>query len=261
MKNQKTNLEKLICLHTAYGENKHKNKKKKILLVNLHSVRYLKNYEKTLGIKSDKILLTLRDPLASFSSTIKNWQNYNNGVDLTPATLMLNIQNHFDHFNNLHFLRKKIKVVKLEKLHLHNKKTLKKICKFLNISFSKVLLKSTFHGKKWWGDSVSKKFLNGVNPKFKNNFDQNYFNNQEINYLERRIFSVLKKYEYPVRSQMINKKVSSYLLPFTFEKKVWISSIKKDFKKVLSVPFYYFKRVLVIHQSNKYGIKNLPNEI
>ena len=116
--------------------------------------------------------------------------------------------------------------------------------------------------KKWWGDSVSKKFLNGVNPKFKNNFDQNYFNNQEINYLERRIFSVLKKYEYPVRSQMINKKVSSYLLPFTFEKKSLDQLYKKGFpKKVLSVPFYYFKRVLVIHQSNKYGIKNLPNEI
>ena len=44
---------------------------------------------------------------------------------------MLNIQNHFDHFNNLHFLRKKIKVVKLEKLHLHNKKTLKKFVNFL----------------------------------------------------------------------------------------------------------------------------------
>ena len=33
----------------------------------------------------------------------------------------------------------------------------------------------TFHGLKWWGDSVSRKWINGINANFENKIDKDYF--------------------------------------------------------------------------------------
>ncbi len=256
---KKTNFDILVSLHKAYDN---KCDKKKTLIIHIHLFQFLKNYIKYIGIKkNDKILLSFRDPLISLISTIKHWMRYRKGIDLTPRNLFSNLDLHFNNFNNLLFLKKKIRVVKLEKLHLHSEKTLKKICKYININYSKVLLKSTYHGKKWWGDSISKKYLNGLNRNFTNNFDKNFFTEKEILFFESKLFNIIKKYNYPFRSNVDISDNSLYLSPFSFEKKVWIKTLKlNSFKSILSCPIFYIKRFFLLKKNNVID-KDLPNEV
>lgn len=260
---KKTNLDKLICLHKAYEEKANNLSKKKVIVLHIHDFIFFKNYLQIFKIKENtKIFLTMRDPIVSLCSTINNWLKYKDGIYLTPGTLERNFDTHFNIFNNLHFLRKKIKVIKLEKLHQSSRDTLKKICKHLNIKFSQSLLKSTYHGKKWWGDCISQKYLNGLNPKFKNKFDEDLFSIKELKFLEKKILPVLKKYKYPIRSEINSEINILYFYPFGFEKKIWAKTLKKNkLKTSLSIPYFYIRRILLLGKKNIFLQNNLPNEI
>ncbi len=261
-KSNKSKLDILICLHQAYTNNYKKAKSKKIMVLYINDFEFLRNYLKIFKIYKDtKIILTLRDPLVSFCSTINHWLKHKEGIFLTPRSMYRNFDTHFNIFNNLFFLRKKIRVIKLETLHTRSKFTIRRICNFLKIRYSKTLLSSTFHGKKWWGDAVSQKYLSGLNPKFKNRFDDSLFNFNELQFLENKIIDVLKKYKYPVRSKINNKKNFFYFLPLYFEKKIWAKTLKKNkIKVILSIPLFYLKRILLLGKNNVYSKKNLPNE-
>ena len=52
---------------------------------------------------------------------------------------------------------------------------LKNICKYIKIQYSNTLMNSTYHGKKWWGDAISGKYLDGLNPNFKNKINMSFF--------------------------------------------------------------------------------------
>ena len=150
----------------------------------------------------------------------------------------------------------------MEKLHQSSRDTLKKICKHLNIKFSQSLLKSTYHGKKWWGDCISQKYLNGLNPKFKNKFDEDLFSIKELKFLEKKILPVLKKYKYPIRSEINSEINILYFYPFGFEKKIWAKTLKKNkLKTSLSIPYFYIRRILLLGKKNIFLQNNLPNEI
>ena len=186
---------------------------------------------------------------------------FREGIDMTPRNLFVNIDLHFNNFNNLYFLKNNIRVVKLERLHKDSKKTLKRICNYLKINYSNSLLKSSYHGKKWWGDAISKKYLNGLNKKFTNKFDKNLFSKKEIIFFESKLFNIIKKYKYPFRSE--TKKVTnfSHLSPFSFEKKIWVKTFKlNSIKSILSCPIFYIKRILLFRKKNTL-ITYLPNEI
>ena len=82
--------------------------------------------------------------------------------------------NFFFHFNlvlqginDLCNLKKKIRIIQLEKVHKKNKVVMKDFCKIYKIKFNSNLSKSTFQKKLWWGDEISKKYLNGVNKNYK----------------------------------------------------------------------------------------------
>ena len=69
----------------------------------------------------------------------------------------------------------KVHVVQLELLHQQNFKVMKEIAEKFNIDYDTSLTRSTYHGKIWWGDMLSKRYLKGVNPNFKNAIDKNLF--------------------------------------------------------------------------------------
>ena len=261
-KSEKNNLAILICLHKAYMFTKDKKKNKfKILLLHLHLFENFQNYLKILKVyKNSKILITYRDPLVSICSTVKNWSKYDGGKHMTPRHLFMNYQFHFNIFNNLRDYKNKIRVIKLEKIHLESKKTMKKICIFLNIKYSKSLLNSSYFGKKWWGDAISKKYLDGLNPNFENKFDKKIFNNEELKFIENKIVDILIKYKYPIRSTILNRVPKYYFPLFNLEKIFYSIVLKKlKMKTRLSIFFFYFQRLKLFKE--KFLKKNLPNEI
>ena len=233
------------------------------MIVHIHIYDYLLNYLDIIGEKNNlKILLTLRDPLVSLSSAINHFLNYKKGITMSPRGLNEILRIHFNTFNDLHFLRKKIRVVKLEEKHNNSIITMKKICKFLKIKFVNSLLKSTYHGKKWWGDAVSKKYLNGLNKNFQNKFDEKLFTYKEVFYLESKLFPILKKYNYPLRSKAKQENISYYLIFFGFEKKVWKNVLKNhSIKTILSILYFFIKRIFLLSKKNIFSLKNLPSKI
>tara|TARA_B100000035_G_C20977510_1_gene543861 strand:+ start:1 stop:1089 length:1089 start_codon:yes stop_codon:yes gene_type:complete len=261
-KSKKENLDILVCLHKAYMLSRKMNPNKlRIVFLHIHLFENFRNYLKVLDVYKDtKILVTYRDPLVSMCSTVKHWTVYDEGKHMTPRNLFSNYRFHFNTFNDLKEYKNRIRVVKLENIHTKSKKTLRKICKFIGIAYSNILLKSTYFNKKWWGDSISNKNLDGLNSNFKNKFDKNIFEYDDIEFIENKIINILKKYNYPIRSKNNTLNSKFYFPLFKFEKKFYKITLEKfKFKTKLSIIFFYFKRLNLFKK--KFSWKNLPNEI
>ena len=70
--------------------------------------------------------------------------------------------------DNILYSRQQALGVRLEDLKNKPRKTIPAICKWLGIEDDECLYYMTAQGKKWWGDSLSNKYLDGLNPNFKN---------------------------------------------------------------------------------------------
>ena len=261
---RKKKIDILIALHKAYTRASKQNlNKKKIIIFHLHLIQFFENFRKSFDkFNNFQILLTLRDPLVSMCSTVNHWQNYRSGKDLFAKSIYDNIEMHFNIFNQLYKFRKKIFVVQLENLHLKSSQVLKNLCKLLKINYKISLKKSTYFNKSWWGDKVSKKFLNGLNPKFKNNFDKKIFFEKDIAIIENKIKNILINYNYPMRSK--SKKNIKYImfLPFKFELIVWLNSFKnRNFKQLLQIPFFLLKRLIIFFKKTPYDKNELPYSV
>ena len=198
----------------------------------------------------------------SLCSTINHWLEYKSGKNLYSKSLYANYEMHINMMNVLYKFRKKVSIIQLENLHLKSNKVLKNLCKLLKINYQSSLKKSSYHNKLWWGDSVSKKFLNGLNPKFKNKFDKNIFFDKDIEIIESKLKNIITRYNYPTRSK--SKIQNKYLqfLPFKFELIVWLNSLKnRRFKQFLLIPFFFIKRLILFSRKNLYSKKELPNSI
>jgi len=261
---KKKKIDKLIALHKAYAKASNRSlNKKKIIILHLHIIEHFRYFKKNFDkFNNFKILLTLRDPLVSLCSTVKHWSKYSSGKYLHTESIYNSIRMHVNILNDLYKYRKKISIVQLENLHLKSNKVLKDLCKLLKIDYKNSLKRSTYINKLWWGDAVSKKFLNGLNPKFNNKFDMKLFFDKDIEIIENKIRDILIKYNYPLRSK--HRANSRYIgfFPFKFELIVWMSNFKiKNFKQFIKIPIFLIKRSIIFSQKNLYNKNELPYSI
>ena len=96
------------------------------------------------------------------------------------------------------------------------------------MNYEENLLKSTYHGQKWWGDAVSAKYLNGLNPKFENKPDINFFFKKDIMIFEYFLKDIFTTYNYEFFNK--EKKKLNKLKIFLPLKVEWII-FKKRVKK------------------------------
>ena len=260
---KQSNLNTLVALHKAYGQCISKIiKKKKIIVLHIHLVELFENYLRLIKFdKKTKILLTFRDPMASLSSAIRNYSKYKKGKILTPRGLYDNFEIHFNTFHSLKNFKNYIRVVKLEDLHKRSKKTLKNICNYIKIQYSNTLMNSTYHGKKWWGDAISGKYLDGLNPNFKNKINMSFFSTNEFNYLETKLLPTIKRYNYESRGN-IEIKRKYHFLPFGFEINSWRNTVRGgNLKSIVSILYFYIKRILLLGKNNNYNFNYFPKKI
>jgi|TARA_B100000780_G_scaffold267993_1_gene225551 hypothetical protein len=247
----------LYLLHKAYDFNYEK-KEKKILIINAHIIPFVVNFKKLFKNIDYEIIHTIRHPLSSISSTVKNWLKYKNGINLNPKELFYNLDLIFFGFQKLKKLNKKLHVIQLEKLHQNVNSVMRYFCQIYNLKFSSSLKESTYHKLKWWGDIISGKDLNGVNKNFKISYDSSLFENKDLFYIKNLMNNKLKKYNYKIE---ISKKYFIHFMPLKCELIVWKNTIKnKKIKHILSIPYFYLKRILIF---NKIFIKDivLPKSI
>ena len=62
-------------------------KKKKLLFIHTHLVSWTKDFVKKINPPNTEIVHIIRHPLASLSSPIKNWLNFENGNSFFPKDL------------------------------------------------------------------------------------------------------------------------------------------------------------------------------
>jgi hypothetical protein len=258
-KTNKSNLQKIIALHKAYALSYGQDiKKKKIVVIHLHVIEYLRLFNKFINVQDMKILITYRDPLVSLKSTVNHWSQYCDGKYLTASNLFWNINLHTNIFNQINFFSKNLYVIRLEDLHHHSKIVLKKFCKILKIKFNKNLLKSTYLNKKWWGDAISNKELNGLNKKFKNVFSKNIYFFKDIFFLEKKLKIIIPNFGYSFRSK---KSFNFFMifLPLKCELIVWMNLIKLfKLKNIIEIPFFYLKRILLFIKNEHVDQQSLP---
>ena len=252
----------LIDLHFAYQKTINKNfnvEKVKYILINTHTLKNTKIFNKLFNDLDFQIIHSIRHPLSAIDSVTKNWINFKKGANFNAKDIFYQIYLITRSFNFLKKLNKKIFVVQLENMHLNSTYFIDDFCKKFGITNIKQLFNSTFHGKQWWGDEVTGKFLSGLNNNYtiKTN-DYDYLTEDDCDYL----FNIMKKffqnYKYETKNK---KKIFFKLKPLKCELSTWKNSFKnKKFKHILSIPYFYFLRVLTV---NKFFCKynDLPYSI
>lgn len=253
-------MEVLINLHIAYFLIKEKKaSKKKFILIHTHLVKFTKKFIKYMNVENLTILHTMRNPLSALNSPFNNWLKYQGGIHFFPRNLYFQLDLVYNGVFDLLSFNKKLLIIQYEHLHWYHKKVMNDFCKIFKIRYESCLKTPTYHGLRWWGDKVSNKWVSGVNKNFSININEELFYKRDINFFEFLTKNIIKFYKYNFLS---NKKDFYFnLLPMQCEILVWKNTIKhKKWKHILSIPFFYFKRIFLF---NKFTVKkiNLPYSV
>ena len=244
-------------MHLAYsaacGENI---KSKKIIILNVHNIEHLKN----LNNFNYEIIISIRHPISSLSSSINHWLNFSKkNVDLW--WLHYQINRLINLIEDCITLNKKIYILRLDFLHNKNIKYIRKISKIMNISYNSCMEKSTYHGKLWWGDKLSIKYINGFNKNFNDKYDKKLFFKKDIIYLNYFLNFYYTNYKYKKIYSDKFKKIYSFL-PLKFELIIWKNLIiNLNFLQLFLIPYYWIKRINIMKIKKKNKLKNYPKLI
>lgn len=247
-------LEILKNLHIAYSLTKKDKKcKKKIIMVHTHLVEYTEKFLKIINTKNITIIHTIRNPLSAINSPVKNWLKYKNGKNFFPKDLYFQLDIIFNGVFDLINLKKRVFIIQLEKIHTEHKRVMRDFCKMFKIKYEKCMEKTTYFGLQWWGDEISKIWISGINNNFKTNIDKKFFFSRDIRFIEYLAINIIKFYKYQLLFS--NPKFYFNLFPMKCELLVWKNTFKhRKLKHILSIPFYFLKRILFI---NKFAMKNI----
>jgi hypothetical protein len=245
-----------ISLHLAYSAASGDNISKiKIILLNIHNIENIPPVE----IFDYKIILSLRNPISSISSSISHWLAYSKkNIDLWWLHYQINRLANL--IEDCMKFKKKIYIVRLDLLHTKNSLVMSKILKIMNIKYHPNLKKSTYHGKLWWGDKLSGKNLNGINKNFKETHNSKNFFTKDIVYLEHCLNFYYKVYKYKKIYKKIRFKDLYKLMPLKIELIVWKNLITNlNLVQIFLIPYYYIKRIKIL--KTKRQLSNYPKII
>jgi len=247
--------EKLLALHRAYALTSGQNiKSKKIMVINCHRISYMKFVSKRLGNIDYEIIHTIRNPISSISSATRNWLKYDKGKYFFAKDIFYELDLVTNGIKNLKKISKKIFLVQLEQLHQNHQKVFDNFCTNYKLKFNKCMRESSYFNLKWWGDKVSGKNLDGINKKFKISFNKEIFYKRDIKFLESILHNLIIFYNYDFKKK--KKKYFFNFLPMKCEILTWQNTIRhKKFKHILSIPFFYIKRLIFINRLSQKNVK------
>lgn len=242
-----------LAVNLAYGlATKLDIKKTKIIFYHIHRIERLIEFNE--DFSDFDVICTIREPRNTLVSGMEHWRRYN--IDTyAPAFFYCCLNRVFEGSEPILKYTSNLKTLKLEDLHLFSKKVLEEFCKIYGLEFKDCLLESSYQGKKWWGDLLSGRYLDGFNrnineTKWKDKLF--FYDNFLIEFiLEDR----LRHYGYPVE----NKMSKFYLLfiiflvflPMKYELKILAynlkkgSTIKAKISTVKNCVKFYILRILL----------------
>ena len=265
-KNKLNNYQCLINFHIAYFITRRKSiKNKKVLFVHTHLLSWTREFINLFGVEKFDILHTIRHPLSSLSSPVKSWLRFENGKNFFSKDLFYQIDTVVNCIYDLSKLGN-LNIIRLERLHTKNTMLMKNFCKKFNINYEVSLKKSTKNNLKWWGDRVSKKYINGINKKFSVKIYDDHFYKRDLIFFQNLTRKIIVKYNYNFYYE--KKNILLNLLPMKCEVDVWKNTFKNLFtggfrwKHLLSIPIFYILRIFTINNLRQsFRVKNLPEEL
>ena len=202
-------------------------KKTKIIFYHIHRIEHLKEFKK--DFSDFEVICTIRDPRNALVSGMEHFKKYD--VRLYNTGHLSRLLNRlFEESEPILEYTKKIKILKLEDLCLFSEQVLNEFCMMYGLRFEDGMLESSYHGKKWWGDAVSGRYLNGFNKNIRNKKWKNvlfFYDNLLIEFiLEDR----LRHYGYPIENRMsvFLRILALFLvfLPMKYELKIFVHSFR-----------------------------------
>ena len=188
-----------FAIHYAFAKiNKTNLDKIKVIVANesqpWHCHEYYKHF-------NSKFIFMLRDPRALVAGSLRMIKRSKNVPINFQMDMILSYLVHARKFFH-EMTKKRILILKNEDMHNNLQPEMKKLCKWLDIKFSKSLLRSTFLGKKWIGESgyISKMDL-------KKSYPRDYY--KPIN-VETRWRSVLDKNSILMIETLLEKTMRQY---------------------------------------------------
>ena len=224
--------------------------------MNVHSIEHfegLKNF-------NYKIILSIRHPICSLNSSINHWLAFSKkNVDLWWLNFQINRL--ISLLDNCIKLKKKTYIIRLDLLHTQNIKLIRKLLKVMNIKFDKCLNQSTYHGKLWWGDKLSIKFLNGFNKNFKDKYSKINFYEKDIAYFNHFLNFYYSNYRYKKIKSVSFKNLYRFL-PIKLEIIVWKNLLTNfNVSQMLLIPYYWLKRIKMTKIKSKKQLSKYPKLI
>jgi hypothetical protein len=162
--------------------------KKKIIATHEHTAWNCKFYEKY--FLNVKYLFMIRDPRASIAGSFKTFDRYKNFAKSFKIEIVLAFWLSAERFVKIKM--NKVHIIVNEKINYNIKKEIKKFCNWSGITFSKSLLKPTFKGKRWFGDSAYIQKFELKKPLPKNYYSASNTKNRWISYLDKKTILLIE---------------------------------------------------------------------
>jgi len=150
-----------LAINLAYGFTMDLEiKKTKILFYHIHHLKKLEAFRE--DFPDYDVIMTIRDPRNTLVSGVEHWKKYDPKT-YTPNHFYSVLRRIFEESELLLRYTKNIRTLKLEDLHLFSRDVLEEFCGIYDLELEDCMFESSYHGKKWWGDEVSGKYLDGFN--------------------------------------------------------------------------------------------------
>tara|TARA_E500000178_G_C17001859_1_gene746093 strand:+ start:79 stop:1164 length:1086 start_codon:yes stop_codon:yes gene_type:complete len=141
----------LVSLNIAYGKTHNKDINKcKVILLHPHEKKDCITFNKL--FENSKFLIPVRNPLNVYNSIIKmiKFRKKIRSQLYYPSGQLIQFAKGLDDFR---YDKMNMHILKLENLEQNFEVEMKKICNYMEIDFDSCVLKSTFGGKKFWGNT------------------------------------------------------------------------------------------------------------
>ena len=227
-------------------------KKTKILLYHVHHIAKLEDFKE--DFPDFDVICGIREPRNGLVSSVDHWKEYLS-TSYNSSILYQFINRIFEESEPVLQYTKNCKTSKLENLHLSPQEVLEEFCATYGLKLEDSMFESSYHGKKWWGDTLSGRYLDGFN---KNINDKKwkgklfFYDNFLIEFiLEDR----LRHYGYPIENKMSKLYlffvVFLIFLPMKYELKVFAYNFRKgqtakgrgSVSAVYKAIYFYLRRV------------------
>ena len=230
-------------------------KKIKVIICHEHApwnCKYYKNFFDA------KMISVIRDPRAAISGSFRGYKrtevlSLSHRLEMTFSFLYCSIKNYNFYFKN------KIFLISNEKFNKNLIPNMLRLSKWLKINFNQSLLRQTFLGRIWFGESsyISKNDLTAKTKKDYYKFENvkarwaAFLNYQEIQLIELIFGEIFKigKYEKNYNLNFFQKNL--LILKFLFSRSIFTFDDKKKKHNYIKL---FIKKFLIISIKDKYNL-------